>query len=154
MLKKLSLIILLAFPVSAHSTNLDLTCEGNSTKELSGSNVTTNSDGSANVTNYSRGILNYHSLVKVHFRDGNGTIELPTTMTPKMIIPFKKQKTVWDLENIRETGEKFTAKVKYEPLSSANIDIDRITGSIEISGFTTFFGKCAAYNMQDIQKAF
>lgn len=137
------------------ATNLNLICGGGGSAagtQVSNGFATDSSGNSATATIFSRRDRNFEDQVNVEIRDGQGRIRLPRTMLP----PIHGGEDGWmRLTDIRETENEVTAKAVVNFMSRPNIRIDRISGTISISGrIGHFSGRCEAYDPDRVERRF
>lgn len=82
----------------------------------------------------------FQTGVQFEFRDGNGRIHL----SGKMIPPLHSGGVEgwWQLEDVRMTPDRITARYHVSGLNRLSVNIDRRTGMVEIKDKPGFSGKC------------
>lgn len=147
--------ITLGITTPAFATDLHLICGGGGTaNRVNRSNVfasdSNGNSGMATIT--SRGSQDFEDQVNVEIVGGAGRIRLPRTMLP----PVHGGEGGWmRLTDIHETPSEITAKAVVNFMSHPNIRIDRISGTISISGRVgQFSGSCEAYDPEQVRRRF
>ena len=154
-----ALMILWTAPVSAQSSTqqpLNLTCFGGGTAnkptamtayshtDVYGSVGTTPVSGSGNssTTVYGRRQQGFGDQVDVRLFNGDDRIRLPRTMLP----PVHGGDDGWfRLKNVVADARSIRAKAAVNFINSPNVFIDRVTGTISISGKAgDYSGQCEA----------
>lgn len=137
------------------ATDLHLICGGGgSATRVNSTNVyasdSNGNSGTATIT--SRGSQDFEDQINVEIVNGAGRIRLPRTMLP----PIHGGEGGWmRLMDIRETPNEITAKAVVNFMSRPNIRIDRISGTISISGRVgQFSGSCEAYDPEQVRRRF
>lgn len=82
----------------------------------------------------------FQTGVQFEFRDGGGRIHL----SGKMIPPLNSGGVDgwWQLEDVRMSPDRITARYQVNALNRLNVQIDRRTGMVEIKDKPGFSGKC------------
>lgn len=142
-------------PTSAMAADLNLICsgEGAARRVETTQGYASNSYGeSATATLYSQRSEEFADQVNVEIRGGEGRIRLPRTMLP----PIHGGENGWmQLTDIRETPDEITAKAQVNFMSRPDVRIDRIAGTISISGRVgRYIGQCDAYNPETVRRRF
>jgi hypothetical protein len=145
----------LGTPTACLATDLHLICGGGgSANRVSSSSIyaqdSNGNSGTATIT--SNGSQGFEDQVNVEIVNGAGRIRLPRTMLP----PVHGGEDGWmRLTDIHETPNEITAKAVVNFMSHPNIRIDRISGTISISGRVgQFSGSCEAYDPEQVRRRF
>ncbi len=142
-------------PAVAPAATLNLVCfgEGAANRVNATQGYATNSYGeSATATIYSRSSEGFADQINVELREGEGRIRIPRTMLPLL---HGGEDGWMRLTNIEETPNEITAKAYLNFMNRPNIRIDRLTGTISISGKAgRFAGQCEAYDPETVQRRF
>lgn len=141
--------------VPCFATDLNLICGGGGTANRTQSTNVYASDSSGNsgtATILTRRDREFEDQVNVEIRGNQGRIRLPRTMLP----PIHGGEDGWmRLTDIRETPNDITAKAVVNFMSRPHIRIDRISGTISISGrIGQYSGRCEAYDPERVGRRF
>ena len=151
-------IIIVGFavaPVAASADTLHLICTGagETPKAETSRGFATNSMGdTASATIVRTRDREFADQINVEIAEGEGRIRLPRTMLPLI----RGGEDGWfRLTNIEETPSEITAKAYVNVMSRPDIRIDRITGTISISGrIGHFAGDCEPFDPSTVQRRF
>lgn len=143
----------LSAPCSA--TDLYLACGGGgSANRIQSTNVyaSDSAGNSGTATILTTRERAFEDQVNVEIHDGQGRIRLPRTMLP----PIHGGDGGWmRLTDIHETRDEITAHAVVNFMSHPDIRIDRITGTISISGRVgQFSGRCESYDPEHAERRF
>lgn len=146
-MRTLIVLLAVAMPSSAYAQQLHLICGGGGTATKV---VSTNVYGSTsygegfNASGVSTRDRDFADQVDVELNGTEGRIRMPRTMLP----PLRGGKEGWfKLKNLQITDRVITANAAVNFINSPKVHIDRVTGTISISGKAgDFSGKCEAYD--------
>ena len=137
------------------AANLNLICGGGgSANRTQSTNVyaTDSSGNSGSATILSRHDRAFEDQVNVEIRGSEGRIRLPRTMLP----PVHGGAGGWmRLTDIHETSDEITAKAVVNFMSHPDVRLDRVSGTISISGrIGQYSGRCEAYDPASVERRF
>lgn len=142
-------------PVSNTPSTFSLVClGGGSANRMSNGSVSAwNSDGdyaSANIVG-NRSVP-FDDQVNVLIDGDKGKIRMPRAMLP----PIRGGENGWfEIRKIEVSENEITGSVAVNIINSPKLRIDRITGSISISGKAgDYSGRCRPYDPANVQRAF
>lgn len=137
------------------SVSLHLICGGGGTAHDTRSTNAYASDSSGNsatATIVSRQDREFEDQVNIEIQNGEGRIRLPRTMLPAI---HGGDNGWMRLSDIHETNEEITAHAVVNPISHPDVRIDRISGTVSISGrIGHFSGQCENYDPTTIERRF
>ena len=84
----------------------------------------------------------YDAFVTIQLNGDRGRIRLPQSMVPP--INSGGTRGWWDLDNIRYSSSRITARYRFNGLNRPTLTINRRTGAISIAGLNRFNGSCVA----------
>ena len=155
MLYPIALLLMAAVQEEAPVESLNLICDGSgvSRERAVSQGYATGSDGGSATATVTRSYdRDFADLVNVEVRGNEGRIRVPRTMLPT----FHGGNDGWfRLSNLRITADEITAKASVNFMNRPNVRIDRIAGTITISGAAGHFsGQCEAYDPATVRRRF
>ncbi len=147
--------IALATPTIGYAEELNLVCEGGGTSvKMAGSSAYATDSWGNNatingVTQHDRG---FSDVVGIRLGGENDRVRLPRTMLPAI---HGGEDGWFKLSNVEFVRSEIRATAKVNPINNPKITIDRVAGTISISGKAgDFAGKCRKYDPQSAERQF
>ena len=157
-MKRLSIAVAalaLALPSSLNAETLHLICmgEGSASKiDQVNAHANDNSGNTANATVYRNRDVPFSDEMSIDIDGQSGRVRVPRVMLP----PFHGAKEGWfDIEKLMVDDREITGNAAINFMNSPKLRIDRITGTVSMSGRTgSFAGQCKPYEPATVQRAF
>ena len=129
----LGLLLIPSWAVAQDAAPLELTCGGggSATKQRGTSAFASGSDGDTAWVQGSRAVdVGFQDQVGVRLFNGDDRIRLPRTMLP----PIRGGDGWFKLKNVVVSERVITASAAINAMNNPKVHVDRITGTISISG--------------------
>jgi hypothetical protein len=148
-------LAIIALASSARAAELHLECAGVGTvetSEMTQASAYGSNGASATGTSFTSGTEQRAGSVSVDLIDSAGRVRVPREIVPP--IHMGDHDGWWDLYDVTATDTEITARFRVNPLNKPTVRISRLSGAIEIKGFSSFAFSGACRPVTEAQRMF